>query len=246
MKWVLVWRWQRVRQWARTLATVASLVTLCGCVASTALKRAEFNAPAPPGTRVVMMVPDVQLSEVTAAGLEQPNAQWTALGTRNVQAALDGLFRSRSINKVPYREPELGSTEAHDHGQLLKLHEAVGSTILVHKFNQAAALPTKAERFDWTLGGEVRVLRDAYEADYALFVYLHDSYASGGRVALMVAMAAFGVAVPGGIQRGFASLVDLRTGAVVWFNVLVRGTGDLRSGDAAMDAVNTLLAEIPL
>jgi hypothetical protein len=35
--------------------------------------------------------------------------------------------------------------------------------------------------------------------------------------------------IMGGVQSGFASLVDLRTGDIVWFNQLGRATGDLRS-----------------
>jgi hypothetical protein len=155
-------------------------------------------------------------------------------------------MRSRSVTLVPYREPEPHSEEARAHVQLQKLHEAVGGTILVHKYFQAGNLPTKAGTFDWTLGQGVQRLRAESDADYALFVFLHDSYASGGRVAMMIAMAAFGVGIPGGVQRGVASLVDLRSGDVVWFNVLVRGTGDLRTVDSATDAVTTLLAEVPL
>ena len=37
----------------------------------------------------------------------------------------------------------------------------------------------------------------------------------------------------GGSQTGYASLVDLRTGRVVWFNNLARGFGDLREPEPA-------------
>ncbi len=230
----------------RAAATMLLAAGLAGCVATTALKRPDLSAPAPAGTRVLLMTPNVELSEVTAAGLEEPNAEWTALGTHNVASALAQFMGKRKVQLVPYREPDAGSDAAHAHVQLQKLHEAVGGTILVHRYNQAAILPTKADRFDWTLGTDTRRLRQEFGADYALFLLLHDSYASGGRVAMIIAMAAFGVAVHGGIQRGFASLVDLRTGDVAWFNVLVRGAGDLRTPESASDAVSTLLAEVPL
>ena len=230
---------------ARCLLLLAAAAALSGCVATTALKRPDLPAPSP-GLKVLVMSPDVELSEVTAAGLEEPNAQWTAQGRHNVAESLSRFMGSRKVSLVSYREPEAGTDAARAHVQLQKLHEAVGVTILNHKYNQAAALPTKADGFDWTLGSDAERLREEFGADYALFLFLHDSYASGGRVAMMVVMAAFGVGIHGGIQRGFASLVDLRNGNIAWFNLLVRGTGDLRTQESAEDAVTTLLAEVPL
>ena len=55
-------------------------------------------------------------------------------------------------------------------------------------------------------------------------------------------MGFLGINVPGGVQRGFASLVDLRTGQVVWFNHFARGVGDLRNPDDAAAAIDLLLA----
>ena len=79
--------------------------------------------------------------------------------------------------------------------------------------------------FDWTLG-ELAVQYGAQSGyDYALFLYARDSFSSSGRVALQ----AVGVS---GVHRGrlrhaagryataFASLVDLKTGELVWFNYM--------------------------
>ena len=51
--------------------------------------------------------------------------------------------------------------------------------------------------------------------------------------------------MPGGQQMGFASLVDLDTGDIVWFNRLQRGVGDLRTFDNARSSVEVLLTEFP-
>ena len=45
---------------------------------------------------------------------------------------------------------------------------------------------------------------------------------------------------------GFATLVDLRDGNIVWFNRIFKQTGDLRTEDAAYSAVNELIEDIPL
>jgi hypothetical protein len=42
---------------------------------------------------------------------------------------------------------------------------------------------------------------------------------------------------------GFASLVDLETGDIVWFNRLARAHGDLRTPDAAAETVKALVSD---
>lgn len=82
-------------------------------------------------------------------------------------------------------------------------------------------------------------------ADYALFVWVRDSYASAERKAAMIAMALLGVGISGGAQVGYASLVDLRDGRVVWFNDLRRGHGDLREMESAIETAEALLKGFP-
>jgi hypothetical protein len=61
-----------------------------------------------------------------------------------------------------------------------------------------------------------------------------------------IALAFFGIGLhPGGMQVGYASLVDLNTGQIVWFNRLMRGTGDLREPEKAAETLNVLLARFP-
>jgi len=57
--------------------------------------------------------------------------------------------------------------------------------------------------------------------------------------------AVLGAGVQGGTQVGFASLVDLKSGEVVWFNRLARGSGDMRHEKGAKDTVGALLANFP-
>jgi hypothetical protein len=94
-------------------------------------------------------------------------------------------------------------------------------------------------------------MRDRYGADYALFVFVRDSYSTAGRKALQVIgflgnAVGLGVIVPGGVQVGFASLVDLRTGNIVWFNRLLNTSGDLRTEAPARRTVDELIRDIPI
>jgi hypothetical protein len=109
-------------------------------------------------------------------------------------------------------------------------------------------LPTKKDVFDWSLGPGVQEIGVPLSADYALFVYASGSYADTGRVVTMVVMAAlFGASVPLGNQVAFASLVDLHTGNILWFNLTVTGeVNDMTKESGSASLVKTLLKDIPL
>ena len=79
-----------------------------------------------------------------------------------------------------------------------------------------------------------------------MFVTVRDSYTTTGRAFLMLGMAALGVGISGGQQAGFVTLVDLRTGNVVWFNWLTSQNGDLRTPEPAQKVVDNLMKGLPL
>jgi len=226
------------------LAALAIVLLLGACAQTQSFLTSGDLAEKPANPHVLIMPTDVELSELTAAGLLEPNAAWTAAGRRNVDAALDALLAQRSAIAVRYDETDSAAKEAE--AQLLKLHSVVGGTILVHKYLPALALPTKKDIFDWSLGDGATALREPYGADYALFIYLRDSFASDSRKALIVVGAVLGIGVSGGHQAGFASLVDLRSGEIIWFNRLVSAAGDLREPELAREATHNLLKDLPL
>lgn len=221
-------------------------IAVAGCAQATAFSRTESIRQRPAGVRVLLMRPDIELSELTVGGLREPKADWTAAAEEHVVAALRAELQGKKATLVPYLPPTQNPAREYAHTQLVKLHDIVGGAILIHKYLPALALPTKKDTFDWSLGQGVNVLRDDYGAEYCLFVLFRDSYASAGRKAMMVGAALFGVAIPGGTQVGFASLVDLQSGDILWFNRLINPAGDLRTPEAARKAVQDLLAEVPL
>jgi hypothetical protein len=219
---------------------------LVGCTQTDSLTTSQtFQRPA--GTaRVLLMPPDVELYELLASGLQEPQAAWTDAAKRNVEAALADALRPKNAELLPYLTPTADPAVERRHTQLIKLHDAVGYSILAYQYGGLNQLPVKKGKFDWTLGSEASLLQREFGADYALFVFLRDSYSSEGRKALIVGMALLGIGVSGGSQVGFASLVDLKTGNIVWFNRLISTTGDLRTPEPAREAVEELLRNQPL
>jgi hypothetical protein len=199
-------------------------------------------------SRVVLMPLDIELSELTAAGLREPKADWTEAARANVTAAIEGYLARRDLKLRQYRRPA-ESTAANRDIQLEKLHAMVGGTILTHHYSQMNRLPTKAGKMDWTLGATARQLGTQQQAEFALFVFLRDSYATAGRKAAVVASSIISIIgtprVSGGERVGFASLVDLRDGDVVWFNVLYSDTGDMREASPAAEVIDDLMDGFP-
>jgi hypothetical protein len=190
--------------------------------------------------RIVLVEPDVVLAELTAGGLQEPRADWTDTARGLVTDGITRTLGQKSISLV-----QLGTlSNAHDI-QLTKLHNAVGAEILQHGFG-AAKLPTKGSALDWTLGPGAQDMRTRYNADYAMFVFVRDSYSTAGRRAVQLLGAMVGIGIQGGTQIAFVSVVDLRTGNVVWFNTLVSSTGDLRNAKDAGSFVTDLLKGNPL
>jgi phage-related tail protein len=184
---------------------------------------------------------DVQLSLLTAGGVQEPSAEWTETATQLLAAAISDYGKARGIVAVPFDEARLAGDEVDTALQLVKLHGLVGRSITVYQLSDGAQLPTKADSFDWSLGPQVEVIGRTQQADYALFIFLRDSYASGGRVAATVLGAMVGVALPAPAQIGFASVVDLKTGNVARFNLVRRLTGNVRTPEGARETVQELL-----
>lgn len=231
----------------RALLTVlAAALALSACTTSNVaitdkLRRDTANP------RILMMPPDVELSEVTAAGLNEVNAQWTVAGRTNLDRAVRDHLSAINAQYAAFAPPAEDSGEFERFDQVQKLHGVVGTYIYVHHLIPAAKpLPGKQGKFDWALGPAAVELGAQSDADYALFLHVRDSYTSAGRAAMQfMAAALFGVALPGGVQVGYASLVDLKTGEIVWFNALRRESGDLRTPGPAKETVASLLDKLP-
>jgi hypothetical protein len=200
---------------------------------------------------VVVIEPDIELSLVTAGGMQEPRREWSETARRLYPQAVAGLLAASGTPRKPDFEIREELPPRSRLGQLVRLNEAVVTSIAVYT-RAGSHLATKGRRLDWTLGPGVEELRTATGADYALFTYIRDSYASDGRKAMRVLGFLAGIAmggvldVGGGQQLGVATLVDLRTGQVVWFNLMAKQRGDLRDAEGAEATAREMLRGLPL
>ncbi len=191
-------------------------------------------------SKLVIVPVDVELFSLSAGGVPEPKADWTEAAGKHFRTALENQKALLGANLQDLAEKDLDELS-----DINALHGAVAQSVFLHHMLDTIKLPTKNGALDWSMGDSVKPLKDKTGADYALFTWIRDSYASAERKAAMVAMALLGVGLTGGAQIGYASLVDLNTGRVVWFNVLRRASGDLREAGPAAETVQTLLAGFP-
>ena len=229
----------RLAAWAALAFVAAGCSTTATQVHVAELRRA---APEP---RIVLMPLDVELMELDMGGVLEPKPDWTAAARRFITEELRAGKSKRGFRLEEFPEQYPGPPEEQDLvDQLVKVHAAVGRTIRQSR-KPMQELRSLGDKPKWTLGEDVRVLRARTGADYALFVHVRDSYASDGRKLVMIAGAALKTGIMGGVQSGFASLVDLQNGDIVWFNQLGRVTGDLRTREPAAETVQMLLKDFP-
>jgi len=199
----------------------------------------------PKGSRVVMMPADIEIYSISAGGLPEPRADWTEAAQRNFRSTV-----TRRQGTLGFAMTQLAEKDADDFAEISALHTAIARSIAVHHFGPSSLnLPTKDGQLDWSLGDSTQALKKATGADYAVFSWVRDSHASAERQAAMVAIAvlSLGRAVPrGGQQTAYASLVELDTGRILWFNRFSRDSGNIKDEEAADETVDTLFKNFPV
>lgn len=225
----------------RFFALVAVCIIATGCTVTRSNLAADVGKPAI-GSRVLLIKPDVELGVLTAAGSTEPRADWSKSGSENLASEIEHAVQGKSHPLIM-----LDPSSAMDgrSGQILRLNAALAASIQTFTYGPLK-LPTKGAALNWTLGDGARAIGEE-KADYALFIVGRGNYASSGRVAVMVGMSLLGVGVPLGNQQVSASLVDLHTGKVVWFNMALAGpNADMRQAVGAQSLVASLLKDAPL
>ncbi|MEO6171652.1 MAG: hypothetical protein ABIP02_00900 [Arenimonas sp.] len=196
---------------------------------------------------VVMIEPDIELSEVLAGGVQEPRQAWSETARRLYPQAVKNRISNARISQMPDFVIPKDLEPSSRLGQVLRLNYAVSSSILISTAPGGQLATKKGKQLDWSFGPGVEEIRKKTGADYALFTYVRDSYTSGGQAALrVIGFLLLGGDIGGGQQIGVTTLVDLRTGQVVWFNFLAKQSGDLRDEQGAAATAQAMLKGFPL
>lgn len=207
--------------------------------------RSGFSAASLRGQKILLFRPSVWVGEQSTSGLPEPNADWTSQ-SRSLLAAEISRRQGEFQNEL-VAEPELVGSDAQLFSSHKALFSSVAGAVQTYQFFPGNRLPTRKNRaFDWSLGGETGRIAELTGARYGLFISTHDEYGSTGRkVFQFLAAGLAGVSVKSGVHIGYAGLVDLQTGELVWLNADLEMGGDVRASDGVRKRVAQLLEDFP-
>jgi hypothetical protein len=127
----------------------------------------------------------------------------------------------------------------------LAIYEQVGSTAHALTFGTDPAWEHKRTHFDYTLGNNLKFLKELSGADSAVLIIGEDVESSGGRKTAAFFGALVGAVIP--VGRSFVSLavVDLETGDLLWMYYTFSPSKDLKEPKEAALMVQEILTAYP-
>lgn len=236
----------------RLIALAFACTSLLGTQAASAQEKSAtkegFELPAQSGKKILVFRPAISVGAQSTGGLFEPNAEWTEQAKINIRASLDKL--QLQLGNAVVAAPEAYGDDARAVEEHMALFAAVSQAVIEYQFFVGNRLPTKKRDnknnvFEWSLGPGVASLPGASEADYGLFLYNKDEYGSTGRKILQVVALMGGVGVKSGEHVGYAGLVDLKTGDLLWLNADAAMGGDVREPEGSEKRVRQLLEDFP-
>lgn len=236
-----------LKKWIAAVVLTASLVVTVPTVSAQekSAVREGFSAESLNGQKILLFRPSVWVGEQSTAGLPEPNADWTAQARELLNKELSR--RQREFRNELVIEPDLVGDEARLFSEHRALFGSVANSVVNYQFFAGNRLPTRKNKpFDWTLGEGTKEIAEKTGARYGLFVKTSDQYGSFGRKMFQfLAAGLVGVGVQSGEHVGYAGLVDLETGNIVWLNADEKMGGDVRTEDGMQKRVAQLLEDFP-
>jgi hypothetical protein len=221
------------------------------------LRALNYTLPADKPVTVLLMRPDVEAGSIAMGGANELNADWTLAVRSNLQTA---LADSLKVRKIEFKMlPTISQNDAQMVADYEALHWTVANAMLQwmygpdlpsKKYQDGKRLPSNQVAANWTLGPDISKIATLSGANYAVFLFTRDYFASAKRTALQIAGIAgcfVGFCLPqggGGRHIAIVSLVDLASGDVVWIRTM-GGRGDVREAAGARIMIDALIAKMP-
>lgn len=240
-----------MKRFTRAIAVAVGLFTLAALPAQAqerSATRQGFELAPNSGKKILVFRPSIRVGAQSTGGMFEPNGEWTDEARANLQAAL--AKAQATLGNTVIAAPDAYGEDAQKLEEHMQLFAAVSDAVIQYQFFVGNRLPTKKRDnknavFDWSLGKGVADLPGARDADYGLFLFTKDAYGSTGRKMLQVFAAFGGVSVRSGVHQGYAGLVDLRIGDLLWLNADAQMGGDVREADGSEKRIHQLLEDFP-
>jgi hypothetical protein len=195
--------------------------------------------------RILVFRPDVKVGSQSAGGTVTPMADWTK-DARGFLASALVADKPVSASEIVFM-PELSGADGLLLADYRALFRTVADTVIMHRLFSGNRLPTKKKGFDYTLGSGVSRLGQIGGGEYGLFLTTNDAFGSTSRKMLQVfAASVVGVGISSGKHTGYAGLVDLKTGDLLWMNADYAMGGNVREANGASKRITQMLKGFPI
>ena len=168
------------------------------------------------------------------------------------RTAIDKLSGNASTIKIIVLKPDVKLYEVDAMGERIIKADWTNQAkknveIAMKEFLKNENLPSKdIEGLDWTLGPEFSQAFQNINADYVLILNIRDYFSTGGRILAQTLLVLLGGTYIPLIQQGYGTLIDVRTGDLVWFDFAqAESFGDTRNEKGAKDAIEKILKKLP-
>jgi hypothetical protein len=238
--------WEDVMGYRAVGALRVVILSACLSVPTICAAKATEKAPAVnvPPMRVLVLPVDFDVLEMSAGGMIEP----VPASTTEAEAALTdatirvlkhtGKFQIIDLPAMSDEEKEV----LKEHVALYKL-TAFNASQMIRM--GGPAWKAKQKQFDYSIGDGLKFLVERSGADAAVVVAGAQVNSSGGRIAMMILLAAAGVAIPLGGAQGTAGIVDLNTGKISWLEERMGTKGNIREKAGAEQTMMALVGSYP-
>ena len=114
----------------KTVAVLAALTLITGCATTTNVQQIDQLETVRETPRIVLMPPDIRYYLITASGIPEPHAEWTAAAEENFAVAIKEYADSIGTDLKMIDESNMSPLE----NRYEELHAAVGMTVIANHF----------------------------------------------------------------------------------------------------------------
>ena len=243
-------------RFSRSLLCLIMLILTSPSAAHAEFRGHPDLASKAPTTKTIFVVsPQIDIYELGAGGQSEAIPEWSQIARSNVrQAPLNEFAKREQLHVTAWDEQVLAPALRSNYEQSLLLFNIVSEAILTHAISwqnvrpgvRTAFFPEKARSFTYSLGKDVTEL--APDADAFLLVRGFDQRSTSGRKALGVLATLIGGGGNAARLRGgnlfSATLVDAKTGDVLWFTYTLKPF-DPRDLEDAQKLVVEFMIDLP-
>lgn len=222
-----------------------------GCAGLTYRTNEKFETYFKEKKKVAIVQPDMKIYRFTAGGVDQYQDDWSVKSTKFMTEELRKELDSFDTIDFTYVDQEnLDKVNNQFIEQQKAIYYMVASSVVAHTYEPKTLFKHKKINFDYTLGSELGGFKQIEDVEAILFVNGRNYIWTAGRASL--AMLSGSVAlftgvylpVPAGQEMLTASLVDVQTGDILWFNYLAM-PGDMRKHKTDQRLVKKLFRDFP-